>query len=232
MLPKRYNKWQERDLCNQKQLFQGKLPLLPRVLKDVFHEKKFKRIKSTRSRGCLIWSYFRVWTLNYLWLYISSALCVHGEEEVRTHQRPALFFIRLLSCILPSKAVLSIVALELWTRIMIGRPSLWGDAISHAQQSCLGSSQIFASPKAIGSQFKCCWLPQEIWLGCWWHTRPDWAGAGIKHAPNYSWHINFLLRIRYTSCYFSFLKCSHSCVLVPELRRKIANMVLLRLAFN
>lgn len=188
--------------------------------------------KSTRSRGGLIWSYFRVWTLHYLWLYIISSTlcsCVHGEEEIWTdQQQPVLVFISLLSCMLPLKAVLSVVALGLWTRITIGRHSLWGDAISHAQQSCLGSSQLLASPKATGLQCKCCWLPQEIWLGCWWHTQPDWAGAGIKYAPNYSWHINFMLRIRYTFC---TLKCSHSYA-IPWVKRKIANRVILRLVSN
>lgn len=160
------------------------------------------------------------------------------EEEIRKNRWPALSFISLFSCTLPFKAVLSMAALGLWTKITIGRHSVWGNAILHAQQSCLGSSQLFASPEAVGPQFKSCWLPQGVKLECWWHTQTDWAGAGIKHTPNYSWHINFMLRIRYTSCYFLPLVCSyttvcsHSCMLVPELRGKLANMILLRLVLT
>lgn len=39
------------------------------------------------------------------------------------------------------------------------------------------------------------------------------TGTGTKYAPNYSWHINFMLRIRYTSCYF-FLPFSFLHILV------------------
>lgn len=155
-------------------------------------------------------------------------LCAWRGRDMNRSTAACSRFISLLSCMLPLKAVLSVVALGLWTRITIGRHSLWGDAISHAQQSCLGSSQLLASPKATGLQCKCCWLPQEIWLGCWWHTQPDWAGAGIKYALNYSWHINFMLRIRYTFC---TLKCLHSYA-IPWVKRKIANRVILRLVSN
>lgn len=129
--------------------------------------------------------------------WIICALCVYGEEEMW-----ALFFRSLLRCMLAFKAFLSMIAFGLWTRFMVRRCSLLADAILQAQQSSLGSSQPLTSPRAIGSQFQCFWLPQEIWLGCWWHTQTDWAGAGTKYTPNYSWHINFMLWIRYTSCYF------------------------------
>lgn len=132
--------------------------MLPRVLKDVFHESKSSKIP--RSRDCLIWCYFRVWTLNYL-------CSLHAW---RGRNMSTLFFRSLLRCMQSFKAVLSMIAFGLWTRIMVGRCSLLADAISHAQQSCRGSSQPLTSPKAIGSQF---WLPQEIWLGCWWHTQTE-----------------------------------------------------------
>lgn len=66
-----------------------------KVLKNVFHESKSN--KSSRSRSCLIWCYFRVWTLNYL-----CSLCPWRGRNMST-----LSFRSFLRCVLSFKPFLS-----------------------------------------------------------------------------------------------------------------------------